>query len=62
MDDGPNAATEVAHVVHAPSNPPAGRRENGASGIPTFLGPDKKLTISSPKAYWQPGWLKRTIA
>ena len=53
------AATEVAHVVHAPSNPPGWTAGKWGEWYPDVLGPDKKLTISSPKAYWQPGWLKQ---
>ncbi len=53
------AATEVAHVVHAPSNPPGWSAGKWGEWYPDILGPDKKLTIKIPKPYWQPGWLKQ---
>lgn len=53
------AATEVAHVVHAPSNPPGWSAGKWGEWYPDILGPDKKLTTSIPKPYWQPGWLKQ---
>ena len=53
------AATEVAHVVHAPSNPPGWTAGKWGEWYPDVLGPDKKLTISVQKPYWQPGWLKQ---
>jgi hypothetical protein len=53
------AATEVTHVVHAPSNPPGWTAGKWGEWYPDVLGPDKKLTIQSPKPYWQPGWLKQ---
>ncbi len=52
-------ATEVTHVVHAPSNPPGWTAGKWGEWYPDVLGPDKKLTIKSPKPYWQPGWLKQ---
>ncbi len=53
------AATEVAHVVHAPSNPPGWSAGKWGEWYPDVLGPDRKLTIARPKPYWQPGWLKQ---
>jgi hypothetical protein len=53
------AATEVAHVVHAPSNPPGWSAGKWGEWYPDVLGPDKKLTTKIPKPYWQPGWLKQ---
>jgi hypothetical protein len=53
------AATEVAHVVHAPSNPPGWSAGKWGEWYPDVLGPDKKMTIARPKPYWQPGWLKQ---
>jgi hypothetical protein len=53
------AATEVAHVVHAPSNPPGWSAGKWGEWYPDILGPDKKLTTKIPKPYWQPGWLKQ---
>jgi hypothetical protein len=52
------AATEVTHVVHAPSNPPGWTAENGASGIPTSSA-GQEADGRIPKPYWQPGWLKQ---
>ena len=53
------AATEVAHVVHAPSNPPGWTAGKWGEWYPDVLGADDKLTIAKPKPYWQPGWLKQ---
>jgi len=53
------AATDVAHVVHAPSNPPGWSAGKWGEWYPDILGPDKKLTTKIPKPYWQPGWLKQ---
>jgi len=53
------AATGVAHVVHAPSNPPGWTAGKWGEWYPDILGPDKKLTTSIPKPYWQPGWLRQ---
>ena len=53
------AATDVAHVVHAPSNPPGWSAGKWGEWYPDILGPDKKLTIEVPKPYWQSGWLKQ---
>jgi hypothetical protein len=53
------ASTEVAHVVHAPSNPPGWSAGKWGEWYPDVLGPDKKLTMAVPKPYWQPGWLRQ---
>jgi hypothetical protein len=53
------AATDVAHVVHAPSNPPGWTAGKWGEWYPDVLGPDKKLTTAVAKPYWQPGWLKQ---
>jgi hypothetical protein len=53
------ATTEVAHVVHAPSNPPGWSAGKWGEWYPDVLGPDRKLTTAQPKPYWQPGWLKQ---
>jgi hypothetical protein len=53
------AATEVAHVVHAPSNPPGWSAGKWGEWYPDVLGPDRKLTTALPKPYWQPGWLRQ---
>jgi len=54
-----SAATEVAHLIHAPSNPPGWTAGKWGEWYPDVLGPDKKLTTSVPKPYWQPGWLEQ---
>src|SRR5436189_951395 len=53
------AATEVAHVVHAPSNPPGWTAGKWGEWYPDILDADKKLTTAKPKPYWQSGWLKQ---
>jgi hypothetical protein len=53
------SATEVAHVVHAPSNPPGWTAGKWGEWYPDILDSEKKLTIARPKPYWQPGWLKQ---
>jgi hypothetical protein len=53
------ASTEIAHVVHAPSNPPGWSAGKWGEWYPDVLGPDKKLTMAVPKPYWQPGWLRQ---
>jgi hypothetical protein len=52
-------ATEVAHVVHVPSNPPGWTAGKWGEWYPDVLGPDGKLTTDMPKPYWQSGWLKQ---
>src|SRR5262249_8247865 len=52
-------ATEDAHLIHAPSNPPGWTAGKWGEWYPDVLGPDRKLTIARPKPYWQPGWLKQ---
>jgi hypothetical protein len=53
------AATEVAHVVHVPSNPPGWTAGKWGEWYPDVLGREGKLTTNEPKPYWQPGWLKQ---
>jgi len=53
------SATEVAHVVHAPSTPPGWSAGRWGEWYPDVIGPDRKLTTALPKPYWQPGWLKQ---
>jgi hypothetical protein len=53
------AATEVAHLVHVPSNPPGWTAGKWGEWYPDVLGPDNKLTTRIPKPYWQSGWLKQ---
>ena len=52
-------ATEVAHVVHVPSNPPGWTAGKWGEWYPDVLGREGKLTIAEPKPYWQSGWLKQ---
>jgi hypothetical protein len=53
------AATDVTHLVHVPSNPPGWTAGKWGEWYPDVLGRDGKLTVSEPKPYWQPGWLKQ---
>src|SRR5262249_16354097 len=53
------APTHLLHVLHAPSNPPGWTAGKWGEWYPDILGPDRKLTISRSKPYWQPGWLKQ---
>jgi hypothetical protein len=52
-----NAATDVAHVVHGPSNPPGWSAGKWGEWYPDVLGAENRLTVAQPKPYWQPGWL-----
>ncbi len=53
------AATGVAHVVNAPSNPPGWTAGKWGEWYPDVLGADGKLTLATPKPFWQSGWLKQ---
>jgi hypothetical protein len=53
------AATDVAHLVHVPSNPPGWTAGKWGEWYPDVLGRDGKLTVAEPKPYWQAGWLKQ---
>ncbi len=53
------ASTDVAHLVHVPSNPPGWSAGKWGEWYPDVLGADKKLTTSVPKPYWQAGWLRQ---
>jgi len=53
------AAREVAHVVNIPSNPPGWSAGKWGEWYPDILGRDGRLTIDTPKPYWQSGWLKQ---
>jgi hypothetical protein len=53
------AATDVAHLIHAPSNPPGWSAGKWGEWYPDVLGPDNKLTDKVSKPYWQSGWLKQ---
>ena len=51
------ASTDVAHLVHVPSNPPGWSAGKWGEWYPDVLGADGKLTTATPKPYWQDGWL-----
>jgi hypothetical protein len=53
------AAKDIAHVVHVPSNPPGWTAGKWGEWYPDVLGREGRLTVSEPKPYWQPGWLKQ---
>jgi phosphodiesterase/alkaline phosphatase D-like protein len=53
------AATEVSHLIHAPSNPPGWSAGKWGEWYPDVLGRDNRLTVNEPKPYWQSGWLKQ---
>ena len=53
------AARDVVHVVNIPSNPPGWSAGKWGEWYPDILGPDGRLTINTPKPYWQSGWLKQ---
>jgi hypothetical protein len=54
---GRAAATDVTHLVHAPSNPPGWSAGKWGEWYPDVLGADGKLTVATAKPYWQTGWL-----
>jgi len=49
----------VAHVVNAPSNPPGWTAGKWGEWYPDVLTADGKLSIATPKPYWQSGWVKQ---
>ena len=51
------AATEVTHVVNAPSNPPGWTAGKWGEWYPDVLAADGRLTTEVAKPYWQSGWL-----
>jgi len=53
------AAPEATHFVHVPSNPPGWSAGKWGEWYPDVLGADNRLTTTSPKPYWQEGWLKQ---
>jgi hypothetical protein len=53
------AESEVAHVVNAPSNPHGWTAGKWGEWYPDVLGAGGKLTLDTPKPYWQSGWLKQ---
>ena len=52
-------SNDVTNLVHCPSNPPGWTAGKWGEWYPDVLGEDKKLSITTPKPYWQPGWLKQ---
>lgn len=52
-------SNDVAHVVHAPSNPMGWTAGKWMEWYPDVLTAAGKLTAAEPKPYWQPGWLKQ---
>ena len=54
-----SAATEVAHVVHVPSNPPGWTAGKWGEWYPDVLGANGKLTTKQAKPYWQTGWFSQ---
>ena len=53
------ASDEVNHLLHVPSNPPGWSAGKWGEWYPDVLGADNRLTTSTVKPYWQPGWLKQ---
>ncbi|HYL38010.1 MAG TPA: hypothetical protein VEV17_18990 [Bryobacteraceae bacterium] len=53
------ASTDVAHLVHAPSNPMGWTAGKWMEWYPDVLNAAAKLTTAEPKPYWQAGWLKQ---
>jgi hypothetical protein len=53
------ASPDVTHVVHVPSNPPGWSAGKWGEWYPDVLGTNNQLTTTSPKPYWQEGWLKQ---
>jgi hypothetical protein len=49
-------ATDVTHLVHAPSNPPGWTAGKWGEWYPDVL-EGGRLTTATPKPYWQSGWL-----
>jgi hypothetical protein len=54
-----NASSDVTHLVHVPSNPPGWSAGKWGEWYPDVLGADNRLTVLSPKPFWQEGWLKQ---
>ena len=53
------ADAQVRHTIHIPSNPPGWTAGKWGEWYPDYLGADGKLDVSTPKPYWQTGWLKQ---
>ena len=52
-------ATEVRHLVHAPSNPPGWTAGKWGEWYPDVLDDGGRLTTAKPKPFWQSGWLQQ---
>ena len=52
-------ATEVTHVVNAPSNPMGWTAGKWGEWYPDVLDKDGRLSVDVKKPYWQDGWLKQ---
>ena len=50
-------SAEVAHLVHAPSNPPGWTAGKWMEWYPDVLDESGTLTTAKPKPFWQPGWM-----
>ena len=50
-------ASDVAHLVHAPSNPPGWSAGKWGEWYPDVLDANGKLSVAARKPYWQSGWL-----
>ena len=51
------AGSDATHVVNMPSNPMGWSAGKWGEWYPDVLGPDRRLTTSVAKPYWQSGWL-----
>ena len=49
----------VTHVVNSPSNPPGWTAGKWGEWYPDVLDGSGKLSIATPKPYWQTGWVKQ---
>jgi hypothetical protein len=51
------AASDVTHLVHAPSNPPGWTAGKWMEWYPDVLDDAGQITTRIPKPYWQSGWM-----
>jgi hypothetical protein len=51
------SSPDTTHLVHAPSNPPGWTAGKWGEWYPDILADDGRLTVATPKPYWQAGWL-----
>jgi hypothetical protein len=52
-----SAGSDAAHLMHSPSNPVGWSAGKWGEWYPDVLGADGRLTATTPKPYWQTGWL-----